>query len=95
MNGREARRVDAYKETFARRLTAARKGRRVSRRTLSELCGLHPDAVRRYERQEAVPMLPAAAAIADYLNVSLDWMIGRTDVPRCPPADDVPPYQRF
>ena len=45
-----------------------------SRKVTSELCGLHPDAVRRYERGEAVPDAKALEAIADYFEVSMDWL---------------------
>ena len=62
---------------FARRLKQLREKRGLSRRTLSELCGLHPDAVRRYERGLASPTLEAACALADYLGVSVDWLTGR------------------
>lgn len=64
---------------FCRRLKALREKRGLSRRTLSELCGLHPDAVRRYERGLATPTVEAVCALAEYFGVSTDWMLGRTD----------------
>lgn len=64
---------------FTRRLKRLREKRGVSRRTLSELCGLHPDAVRRYERGLAQPSVEAVCALAEYFGVSTDWMLGRTD----------------
>lgn len=68
-------------EVFRYRLQKLREEHRgLSRRTLSELCGLPPDAVRRYERGEHVnPRVEAVAALADYLQVSVDYLIGRTD----------------
>lgn len=62
---------------FCRRLKQLREKRGLSRRTLSELCGLHPDAVRRYERGLASPSIEAVCALADYLGVSVDWLTGR------------------
>ena len=63
---------------FCRRLKTLREKRGLSRRTLSELCGLHPDAVRRYERGLASPTVEAVCALADYFGVTVDWMMGRS-----------------
>lgn len=63
---------------FPGRLRELRERRGISRRTLSELCGLQHDSVRRFERGEMQPNLEAAAAIADFFDVSLDWLAGRT-----------------
>lgn len=48
-----------------------------ARCVVSELCGLPPDAVRRYERGEAKPTLDALVKLADYYEVSLDYLVGR------------------
>ena len=63
---------------FPERLRELRERQRRSRRTISELCGLHSDAVRRYERGENKPDVDALIAIADYFHVSLDYLTGRT-----------------
>ena len=63
--------------TFPKRLQALREKRRISRKVLSELCGLAPDAVRRYERGEAEPTLSSLLLLADYFEVPLDELIGR------------------
>ncbi|MBE7025041.1 MAG: helix-turn-helix transcriptional regulator [Ruminococcaceae bacterium] len=59
---------------FRQRLQQLREKRRVSRRVASELCGLHSDAFRRYERGEAEPTLHALVAIAEYFEVSVDYL---------------------
>lgn len=66
---------------IAKRLQDLRESRRptVSRKVVSELCGLHPDAIRRYERGEAVPTAEALVRIADYYKVSTDYLLGRTN----------------
>lgn len=64
---------------FQERLQHLREQRRISRRVLSELCGLHPDAVRRYERGESQPTKDALIAIADFFEVSIDYLVGRSD----------------
>ena len=46
---------------------------------VSELCGLDRGAVRCYERGERSPTLEALVALADYFEVSLDYLTGRTN----------------
>ncbi|MEH2935598.1 helix-turn-helix transcriptional regulator [Acutalibacter sp. JLR.KK004] len=64
-------------EDFPTRLCGLREKQGKSRRVVSELCGLHPEAVRRYERGESQPTLESLAALADYFHVSVDYLIGR------------------
>ena len=64
-------------DLFRQRLQALRERRRISRIVLSELCGLAPDAVRRYERGEAEPSVQSMTALADFFEVSLDYLSGR------------------
>lgn len=66
--------------TFQRRLKKIIRGR--DRIAVSELCELHKDAVRRYEKGEAEPKLSSAIAIAKTLNISLDYLTGLSDDPR-------------
>lgn len=67
--------------TFAERLQKLRESKRPlrSRRVTSELCGLPPDAIRRYERGEAIPTADSLVKIADYYKVSTDYLLGRTN----------------
>ena len=62
---------------FCRRLKQLREKKHLRRQTLSELCGLHPDAVRRYERGLASPSIEAVCALAEYFDVPVDWLLGR------------------
>ena len=64
-------------DVFRQRLQSLRERRRISRIVLSELCGLAPDAVRRYERGEAEPTVQSMTALADFFEVSLDYLSGR------------------
>lgn len=65
--------------TFPERLQYLRERRRISRIVLSELCGLSPDAIRRYERGDSEPSLHSLIAIAEFFEVSVDFLLGRTD----------------
>lgn len=62
---------------FPATLRRLRERRGISRRTLSELCGLHTDAIRRYERGEAEPSISALVAISDFFGVPVDELIKR------------------
>lgn len=64
---------------FSRRLRRLREERKPVRSAaaVSELCGLEKSAVRRYERGETQPGMQALIALADYYEVSLDWLTGR------------------
>lgn len=63
--------------SFPERLQRLRERQRKSRKVLSELCGLSSDSIRKYERKEAKPSVGALIAIADYFEVSLDYLVGR------------------
>lgn len=66
-------------EDFSKRLQRLREERTPvkSRHVVSQLCGLPPDAVRRYERGESKPTMEALIRLADYYEVSLDYLVGR------------------
>ena len=65
---------------FPERLRRLREERRPVRSmvAVSELCGLEKSAVRRYERGERTPNMEALIALADYYEVSLDYLTGRS-----------------
>ena len=62
---------------FRKRLQELREKNRISRKVLSELCGLNSDAVRRYERGEIEPTLHSLIALAEYFEVTVDYLVGR------------------
>lgn len=64
---------------FRERLQQLREKKRISRKVLSELCGLNSDTVRRYERGEREPTLHSLVVIAEYFDVSIDYLVGRCD----------------
>lgn len=63
-------------ETFPQRLEKLREHRQIKRVVLSELCGLSRNAIGKYERGEQMPTLENAMRIADFFDVSLDYLIG-------------------
>lgn len=49
---------------------------------LAELCGISKNSILRYERDGVTPEIPSVVKIADYFNVSVDYLLGRTDDPK-------------
>ena len=66
-------------QVFRQRLQMLREKRQMSRKLLSELCGLSSDVIRRYERGEADPRIESLILIADFFEVTTDYLLGRTD----------------
>ncbi len=62
------------------RLSTIRKEHKISQSELAEKAGIHANVLGRYEREEATPSVDMAAKIADVLGVSLDYLVGNTDV---------------
>lgn len=67
---------------FQQRLRMLREKQRRKQYVVSELCGLNRSTIRRYERGEMGPSVEALISIADYFEVSTDYLIGRTDNPK-------------
>lgn len=65
---------------FGERLTQIRKKRKLSQAEVGKLLEIDGDAYGRYERNEVKPSIEMAAKIADVFNVSLDFLIGKTDL---------------
>ena|SRR2546428_679781 len=66
--------------SFGKRLLDARKKKGISQEELAEKLGTKGPVIGRYERDEMKPSIEAAANIADLLEVSLDWLVGHTDL---------------
>ena len=64
-------------ETFPKRLQRMREQRGVSRRVLSELCGMNENQVARFEKGQRKPNQDALCALADYFDVSVDYLLCR------------------
>lgn len=64
---------------FGRRLQKLREKKRVSRRVVADFVQTSKNSIVRYERGERTPDITTASRIADYFDVSLDWLIGYED----------------
>lgn len=66
---------------FSERIKMIRKASKLTQKQLAKESGLSERGVQNYELGERVPTLQAAIALADFFDVSLDYLVGRTDNP--------------
>ena len=73
-------------QILAKRLKELRESRRVYQKEMAEYLGLSPRGYQDYETNQNDPKLKTLIAIADYYNVSIDYLVGRTDAPDFQPV---------
>ncbi|PKV52454.1 helix-turn-helix protein [Aquimarina sp. MAR_2010_214] len=66
--------------TLGQQITKLRKQKKLSQNELGKKVGTSGDIIGRYERDEVKPSIEVAAKIADILEVSLDFLIGKVTV---------------
>lgn len=67
---------------FGERLRKLRKQRGLSQNELSKHIGISKSSVNMYERGEREPSFETLEAIADYFNVDMDFLLGRSPMYR-------------
>ena len=67
--------------TFAERLVYLRKSRGLTQKQVYEAVGMSMLGYQRYEYGQREPAYQNLIALADYFDVSLDYLCGRTDKP--------------
>lgn len=66
-------------EIFAKRLRELREERHLSRETAAAAVGIVPRTYQRYEKDERDATGPVLVALADFYDVSTDYLLGRSD----------------
>lgn len=66
--------------TFAEHLAIVRKRRKMSLADVDKIINISGDAYGRYKRDEVKPTIDMANKIANALKVSLDFLVGNTDL---------------
>lgn len=66
-------------EIFKERLIEQRKLNRVTQRQLADYLQIAQPSYIRYENGSAEPSLETLVKIADYFDVSVDYLLGRTE----------------
>lgn len=70
------------KEIFASRLLLLRKSKGISQQTLAERLGVSFHQVSKMETGQRGASLEVAYALADYFDVSMDYLVGRSNDPQ-------------
>lgn len=64
---------------FGRRLKELRLEKKINQAELGEIIGISPSTVGMYEREQRFPDKDILSKIADYFEISVDYLLGRTD----------------
>lgn len=70
-----------YQKTFAQNLATLRKNAGISQKALAYILGISDAAVNMLEKEKRLPSFEILLALADYFNVSIDYLVGRSDDP--------------
>ena len=66
--------------SFGKKLAQVRKKQRMSQSELAKKIGTQAPVIGRYEREEAKPSIEVASNLAAALKVSLDYLVGYTEL---------------
>ena len=67
---------------FNKRLKELRKRKGLSQQQLADILRISKSSVNMYERGEREPSIDTLEAIADHFNVDMDYLLGKTNIPR-------------
>ena len=68
-------------DVFSQRLKELRQRHKVPQKRLATALGISPRAYRFYEANERHPDFERLILIADFFDVSIDYLVGRTNEP--------------
>lgn len=71
-------------------LKALRAEKKISQQQLADVIGVSQQSINKYENHSVEPDAATMIAIADYFNISVDYLIGHTDIKR--PVEHVRKY---
>jgi len=66
---------------LAERLKACRKRKNVTQKEVAQFLGISERAYQHYELKTSKPSYDILLSLADYFNVSLDFLVGRNEQP--------------
>ena len=69
-------------DTFGSRLSGLRKQKNLKQRDVAEHFGMAVRTYQNYEGGQREPNFSTLVALADYFDVTTDYLLGRTDEPR-------------
>lgn len=68
-------------DNFAKRLLQLREQKGISNQVIADLLNVQIRVVQRYIKGETTPPLEKAIILADFFDVSLDYLVGRSNDP--------------
>ena len=68
-----------YRENFSNRLYSLRIEKKLSMKELGGVIGISDEAIRLMEKAKRSPSFEVLCALADFFDVSLDYLVGRSD----------------
>ena len=75
---------------FADRIVRLRKSRALTQKQLASGVGLSEVGIQNYEGRRRKPTYDVLVALADFFDVSIDYLVGRTDKPDSEEKTDKP-----
>lgn len=69
------------KEIFAQRLLELRTSKNISQSQLGEIAGISYFAIGKMEKAQRAASIEVLYALADYFDVSIDYLVGRSNDP--------------
>lgn len=67
--------------TLADSFKRFREERGITQQQVADALNIHKQAWQRYESGKVVPAVTLIIHLADFFNVSTDYLLGRTDIP--------------
>ena len=69
------------KEILAKRVYSLRCSHKINQPQLGEIAGISQFAISKIEKAQRAASIEVLTSLADYFNVSIDYLTGRTDCP--------------
>lgn len=67
---------------YGERLKTLRKERKIPQQILADLVGVKIRGYQLYESETTEPNIKSLIALADFYDVTIDYLVGRTDTPK-------------
>lgn len=75
---------------FPKRLKALRLQRKLTHQDMADLLGITRQGYSKYENGQSQPDIDTINKLAEFFNVTTDYLLGRTDHPNPSEQDDIP-----
>jgi transcriptional regulator with XRE-family HTH domain len=70
------------KNLFSTRLSLLIRSHNITSKALADAIGVSKQAINQLEKEKAIPSTINLVAIADYFDVSIDYLVGRSNDPK-------------